>query len=76
MNKQELIVQMAKLISGLQVPYSIDPKMLGTAGPALVTLRNGLRLCGWITPEEVENALREAMFGGRQAVYHDPPPDE
>lgn len=58
---EEFLRNVAKIIAGLQAPYSLSPGLLGTAGPAWVKVRENLQLFGWNTEEEVLEAIKE-MF--------------
>lgn len=52
----------AEIVAGLQVPYSISPKMLGTAGVAWARLRDRIpAFFGWQDADETEEILRRHL---------------
>lgn len=53
-----LLRHIAEVINGLQAPYSLESTNLGTAGPAWIKVREELRLGGWTSTDEVEEALK------------------
>ena len=53
---------LAKLVAGLQVPFSIDPTVLGTAAePWRRIWGTHLDMFGWKGAKEVEEALQNAI---------------
>ncbi len=61
-----LLRDIAEMVAGLQVPYSVRSEMLGTAGPAWVKVWKTLGLVGWSDVDDIEEALR-AQFSERGA---------
>jgi hypothetical protein len=56
-----IVTLLAELLSGLQAPRSPGKGFLGTGTESLDKLRIELHLFGWMTPEEIEPKLREAL---------------
>jgi hypothetical protein len=55
----EQLMLVAKIVSGLQVPASLDgPMMLGAAYNPWCELRDSLNLFGWLDTEETYKRLK------------------
>lgn len=60
-NKNELVRELAKIVEGLAVPYSIDRAMIGTAGEPWKNVRDILNLFGYPSFEEIEKGIIEKL---------------
>jgi hypothetical protein len=57
---EKLIKEFAKLLNGLNVPVSMGTP-IGTARETYSNLRGELKLVGWTTDEEVEEAIKRYL---------------
>lgn len=57
----DLVRDVAEIVAGLQVPYSIDSKVLGEAGPAWVRLRQRIGCFGWQDADDIEARVRQGI---------------
>ena len=60
-DKEEFIKELAKLISGLQVPRSMGVGFMGTALEPYDKITGMFKLFGWNKLEEIEEQIREAL---------------
>lgn len=60
--RHELVRALGRMVAGLQVPYSIDKEMLGTAGPAWIEVWNKMDFVGWQDDESIVIALEQALL--------------
>lgn len=60
--RHQLVADLAALIGGLQVSYSVNRATLGTAGDAWVRVWNQLGLCGWQDVESIRIKLATALL--------------
>ena len=57
-----MIRELAELMAGLQAPYSLGGRIaLGEGGHAWLTLARRLGMHGWMTADEVEPLVRDAI---------------
>ncbi len=56
-----LIKAFAEILTGLQVPYSIGPAILGTAGPAVKDAWDLIPQTGWLSVPEFERGIRAIL---------------
>jgi hypothetical protein len=71
--KKMLVRKIAEMLSGLQVPLSLDSqvgpgKVLGTARDPLIAVRDALGLFGYPNADEIEAKLWGAMMCGERAA--------
>jgi len=59
--RQSLITNIAEMVAGMQVPYSIMGRQLGSAGTGWSKVFSALKLFGWQSEEEVKQALISAL---------------
>jgi hypothetical protein len=59
--QEAIIANLGAIISGLQVPMSIAPHVLGAAYQPLCDVRGQLRLFGYPKAEEVAAELKKAL---------------
>jgi hypothetical protein len=59
--RQQVIENLAKVLAGLQVPYSIGRRILGTAAEPWSELQRQLHMIGWNDSEQYKTALEEVL---------------
>ncbi|MDO8641038.1 MAG: hypothetical protein Q7R33_05800 [Nitrosarchaeum sp.] len=60
--RHELVRALGRMVAGLQVPYSIDRAMLGTAGPEWAAVWEKMNFAGWQDEESIAIALEVALL--------------
>jgi hypothetical protein len=60
-DKLVLIRDLAGIIAGLQVPYSIDKRILGAAAAPWLKVFQSLNLFGWQDQESITKRLNTAL---------------
>lgn len=60
--RHELVKDLASVIAGLQVPYSLDKRMLGTAAEAWIRVWNRMHFGGWLDEDSIAVALEQFLL--------------
>lgn len=60
MNKDELIKYLAQILAGLQVPYSLDSRMLGSAADPWLMVKQAVGF-GWLDEADFQAWLEGAL---------------
>ena len=60
--RHELVAELAEIIAGLQVPYSINKRMLGAAADGWLKVWTRLHLFGWQDKDSITKLLAAALL--------------
>lgn len=59
--RDQLVRDLAEIMAGLQVPYSIGKQVLGAAAEPWKRVWDRLGMFGWVNADEIAEKLREAL---------------
>jgi len=60
--RHQLIVELAEMIAGLQVPYGLNKRALGEAADGWLRVWNRLHIIGWQDKETIRLKLISALL--------------